>query len=1590
MSVHFTVNHPICIHRQHTILADREKIKKYERDRRRRLRILQVRQQSNETSRNVLDQTREETRRTLDQLQKDKNSKLAQMHDRKIMEIQQKYEQEMEEIGLAHDAAATQPNFNVISEMRKYENSVAAEKRGKEAIQSLKQAEKPNAAQLKQKRLRQVRKVEDTRSALVSNIPKQINSPKTKFSIHPADSTTSFAEVIRTHDSQRSDDNDIHVIKTYVSPKKRKQTKVISKKTPKKLTVKTNGKISSQVHKPKSQQRVVVEIHQEDVPSVKDDEDQSKQRNQFVVNVDANQDDIEYVICDSDNQHTSNCESKASKCVKSQVSTQKQDSQHLEYNPDDYQQQTSEESICNNRNVCNSNFSLSSSEDSSYFSDTTAVAAVPNNTPVEIRPTTTIKTCRSAANRDGKLNKTVQRKKDHLKGIVQKLNVKDELNAIDKARFITEQEEKKLAHKNKLEEIQKKRGIEAFKRERTKREHEIFFKNLENLTRDERQLRALNIKNRLEQQKLLNLRRKIINNTCNEQEYKCSCCNDEIIIREPIKIPCCKPTDISKAQGRWEKTFDQDDGNFREDIPLSRNEQILDMLKKVERQKILLLKEYGDSLPDEILSASMTSLFNESKSKKAGSSYRQSEPERRRSPEIKVINVSKTSESSDAKKSKLKKKDKKKKADVDTVDKSEIAVQTSQYNQVGEDKSVQVELSDRLEQRSRKSKDSDKLEHVEPVINIITHGEVSSTESFNRPSIVINVGNGTIHNATKHAQQNNLNVLKKTSPRSKARSLPSNSPTKKLSTNTVTSTSAPTSRAGSPIQIQESTDSIESQVEKVPKQLPKRSPKKIKKKSLALKTNDHPSSKNTSTQYSPDIQSASKKSYTVRQQIIYTDNSEASSSYASLSALKPSSILESNSNTSLIQLLCASISDSKRKLADEISPVSTPETPSMRVINMPSNIPHPNRINRILKYSDDKRKREKKTTLLKHEEQRQLFDSHNSSKQSSNGVGCSEPCCTCKNRSYRTINEDIGEIIHRGNRMSEQDSLMINKLDDMQVECIENLNTLDTMLHKVRQDQEPSIMTQTTETSIRTLPTMPYESNVMYLKKCQENIDSMANRILKTYTEFKKIDQNYQLSHDLSPIVETPKLTNPPKNESSLAAKTKPTIIKDEKVNIDIQRFKKQLDSEVLPTTSSSKTDSMVEKLSNEILEQSKKLEKYRPLEEISFEDQTIHHELPLTGRSNSGLVTSSPIDAVEEERMKDIQITKIIKQDNFGHILKDIPKIPLSNGLKNRIEGRRPELSTIEELDTPDTASRSMASVRTPSAKSQKIYVDDNLSKKLVSDNIKNIQNNNVPILSNLGEASIKQSNEKAVQKEFTIKMSDMLNNELVPISGDNYDENDRENNKQLMISLSKNAHGIKSDRFKVDETLKSLDSFLIHCSARNIEIKSDKISSSSSSSFSRFSGISDILSTPTSNTMTSPPEKMEDFLMGLGLAWLIPIARKTREASALTSSSSSDITVAMAKRTKSPIKKPTNNNNPASTLPGFSDVSSISIKEASKSTEKTVLMKGRTSTPNISNFHHTSEKSSIITTSTSGRMSLSDLSDSLIVTNLSLHVKT
>lgn len=303
-------------------------------------------------------------------------------------------------------------------------------------------------------------------------------------------------------------------------------------------------------------------------------------------------------------------------------------------------------------------------------------------------------------------------------------------------------------------------------------------------------------------------------------------------------------------------------------------------------------------------------------------------------------------------------------------------------------------------------------------------------------------------------------------------------------------------------------------------------------------------------------------------------------------------------------------------------------------------------------------------------------------------------------------------------------------------------------------------------------------------------------------------------------------------------------------------------------------------------------------------------------------------------------------------------------------IESSGHELSTIIEFDTPDTINKSQNNVRSPSstkkiAETQVIKCTD-IAKPAENVLLLNLRNQRLDKECN---SSIKKfSSAVGTQKVKEVEIF----SDTPKTSKSTVDKDIQEtSNKKLQYNI------VNQESLQMEESVGT------DRANKHYITNKDKITSTSSNSFSELSGISQIASTPSSTILkyASSPEEMETALKKLGLGWAITTLKKTREASALSSSSNSDVTPINTAKRISPVKKQFDNNYG---LPDISDVSSISIKEASKSTEQAVLLKGRTSTPKLQNSNSNSIGSN--STNTNVSENFQEPNNGLIIPNISL----
>ncbi|XP_046480718.1 serine-rich adhesin for platelets isoform X1 [Neodiprion pinetum] len=1676
MSINVTVNgNPVSIRRGRMVLSDLDQIKKNERDRRRKLRLEQVRQQSKEISNRLLERAKNVSKAQLTQLEKDGRSELRQMHDQKIMDLQRKYQEDMEDIGRAHASAALQPDVETLLEAERKKNRLIAAERGREARQRLKdstQVDDDHTAL--HERQRQVREMENARASMVANLPKK--------------SCTK-------NDSDQDSDSSGNENTVRTSPKKKPDKKVNRFQTSVPKVVVQSSDVQVVVSNPKAK-RTEPQPGPSRVPMHKAEIESKRSTNKTVTNIS----DFPRVItgCESDDQKprknlpTLNSPSKANKVAS--------------YNPQDYKP----DSTSSISSTSSSPTTLS--DDSSYFSDGAIDQMVSKKTP---RHTT------SAASSKVQLydHNTRQRNVyDKPFGVVERININGEPNAEQLARAVTDSENANSCLAENRRRHAQRRGNDAILRERVRRDYENLLHNLDHLSREERKLKASQIHgppvkdiyvNPMRRQELLAKRQKDMDFAFETIAQDGFTRTEESNLSTPVERvvtipPINEQNNVENTHGAvWHeppfleplKDSEEDQEKKNE---MSRDEQILEMLRKVERQKRLLLKEFGANLSDNIFSASVKPLFTENTSTQTVAPKKKVQPSP--VPEIKVVNLSSCDEID---KNKLKKGKKKVSAPPKKI---EIAVQTSTLDDRGEalDKSVQVELINGQRSSSSNStsrENGDELKSYDTLLKediAVTKSNSGSSDST-ETGIVIDIKKKHIK-VTPRKKRSHLRLSRRNSPRviSKPRLVPGgkiSTPVKKLSKST------PVSKQGTPRSNISNVQPIKINNKKVKIQLDKGG--------IKVKINPPPSSqmsRDASTESSKDtlIETSQERTPVPTKHTKTRDSSDTSTSYRSPPPPTPASYRSvRNNSTPILEILESSELAATRSKKRGISPVSSPGTPSPRTINLPTNTPHSRQIHRVLEFFDSTISQSPDNTMVLTFPGRQSTPNEMSNYvlkklDSSEHLNKSPDICACKNPQCKLTHSNIQDIQNYSS--SKNYPKILKKYQDLQSMCTDRIASLTDLIEKVRSEQrgmELSVGGQSDESTMFQVPgPPPMSGDLQSVRQLVNSIEAIHSQLAKTLNESQRIIATEKLSKQPSkmktsstqPSVSTETDENSP-FQSSVGTGTHssvnnevrevprmgiPRIISSERVNIPLSHFnlpqKPMTSLEVTAAQpisparrkSPRQKDDVVERLSKEILEQSKALDNLFSETTLDYSNFTSIQSPPLQHvavASPERQTSPSPKKQGTTSSQKQdcsgscaesfhSSGSKTEKDSDFIPLLAGIPKIQrMTTNIADNHRPRPPvtliygphsiqtgspghELSTIVEFDTPDTASKSHKSAKSPSSNKSRKNLSQNcqhtagkptspsaiwsrtpvhassplalpstsksptkgstpspITQSVKQISIRDSGMSRSPESQDKCEATCPQLDTKSSQKtaEVSGMQSDntVLRNHSSPESSSSIPDISLELQKRNLIFHAQIPTVEAETPFRPKESRQPVTSV-------STQLDKDKITSTSSNSFSGLSGISEITSTPTSDILkyTSSPEEMEAALKKLGLGWAITTLKKTREASALSSSSNSDTTpVNPSRKMISPVMKK-DHESKINCLPNLSDVSSISIRDANKSTERALLLKARTSTPNIENSNSSCEKP-ISSITTSSRASPQDQSDSLTAPNLSLTTK-
>lgn len=182
MSINVTVSgNPIRINRGKMVTTAYDSSKS-EFEKRRLMRLEQVRQQSKDIAENLRNKLKKEKSKCLSEIEKDGETKFKNWQTRKLLELQNQYQEALDEIGLGHRSAAQieeeEASFNELKEI----NERLAEDRGRTAAELI-QIEK-NEANLKKavpvQRKKMTRDFENSRSNAISKGNKQKKIKKSK------------------------------------------------------------------------------------------------------------------------------------------------------------------------------------------------------------------------------------------------------------------------------------------------------------------------------------------------------------------------------------------------------------------------------------------------------------------------------------------------------------------------------------------------------------------------------------------------------------------------------------------------------------------------------------------------------------------------------------------------------------------------------------------------------------------------------------------------------------------------------------------------------------------------------------------------------------------------------------------------------------------------------------------------------------------------------------------------------------------------------------------------------------------------------------------------------------------------------------------------------------------------------------------------------------------------------------------------------------------------------------------------------------------------------------------------------------------
>lgn len=533
-----------------------------------------------------------------------------------------------------------------------------------------------------------------------------------------------------------------------------------------------------------------------------------------------------------------------------------------------------------------------------------------------------------------------------------------------------------------------------------------------------------------------------------------------------VTLPPQRGDDVPRSKWQQSPVIDEEITVCRahNDSEMSREEQILDMLKKVERQKRLLLQEFGASLPEDIFNVSIRPLLeNREHRELPRAAPRVAEAAKPDSPEIKVINMSSSEEC--AEKSR---RGRKTSLDKSPTRKTEIAVQAA-LDKVShaENKAVQVELPEENNVNTvRSTSETTRVPHpIEPKITVITpETDDSSNDSSNSDisGMLIEIDKKEVI-VTPKKRKSDTKVSRRPSPRVYQKIRPTSVSSK--ATSPIKRYSRSSFRLGSPQKRTKCTqvdgDTASKRIDiRVSRSAFNDETEPLQETRVSIDASAE-SSQTISGTNNQDTSAG--KPYKIRTQMkrwirIKDTSDTTSTSFASPPPVKPRSVFDALTNvTPILEMLDISAPEELRRLRQEVSPVSTPETPSPRTMMMPSNIPHRDRITRMLRYNSIDTQTNDSTVV-----------SSAQNDQADRSFTCQpEPAveypatplqpsipsrvCTCKNPTCKLLHTRLDDIHDYALKNCPE---ILQKYEDLQNLCTERIASLTDLIEKVRSEQK--------------------------------------------------------------------------------------------------------------------------------------------------------------------------------------------------------------------------------------------------------------------------------------------------------------------------------------------------------------------------------------------------------------------------------------------------------------------------------------------------------------------------------------------------------